>query len=306
MTSLIEERLAGAVWGHLVGDALGVPYEFRAPGTIAEVRWGVAGTHGQPAGTWSDDGGLMLALLDSLLEAGFDMEDQGRRALAWHETDAYKAGPLFDIGITTSRALSRLRNGIPALEAGGRDERDNGNGSLMRILPIALVDPRLSIRTVAEQAASASRLTHAHPRAQVACAVYCAAARRLLEEPAGVDSALSAALDDARLAGSSEHLVELDNLIGYGLRSGSGYVLDTFWSAWSAFASSSSYRETVEKAIRLGHDTDTTACIAGGLAGLRWGIESIPIEWLSGMRGREIAQPLVDRLVERWKTAARC
>lgn len=306
MTLTIEDRLAGAVWGHLVGDALGVPYEFRAPGTIFEVRWGAAGTHGQPPGTWSDDGGLMLALLDSLLEAGFDLEDQGRRALAWHETDAYKPGALFDIGITTSRALSRLRNGIPALEAGGRDERDNGNGSLMRILPIALVDAGLPTRTVAERAASASGLTHAHPRAQVACAVYCALARRLLQEPAGVDVALSAAIDDVRLAAGPEQVVELENLIGYGARSGSGYVLDSFWSAWSAFASSSSYQETVEKAIRLGHDTDTTACIAGGLAGLHWGIRSIPVEWLKGMRGQEIAQPLVDRLVERWKTAARC
>jgi ADP-ribosylglycohydrolase len=305
MTAGIEERLAGAVWGHLVGDALGVPYEFKAPGTVSNVRWGVAGTHGQPPGTWSDDGGLMLALLDSLLESGFDVEDQGRRALAWHETDAYKPGRLFDVGITTSRALSRLKTGIPALEAGGRDERDNGNGSLMRILPIALADPRLSIGEVIQRAAAASCLTHAHPRAQVACAVYCAAARRLLDEPAGVDAALSAAIEDARKAGQPEHAAELENFIKYSVRTGSGYVLDSFWSAWSAFASSSSYRETVEKAIRFGHDTDTTACIAGGLAGLRWGLESIPVDWRKGMRGQEIAQPLVDRLVDRWKTPAR-
>lgn len=82
----------------------------------------------------------MLALLDSLLQAGFDLEDQGRRALAWYETDAYKPGPLFDVGMTAERALARLRAGAPAGEAGGRGERDNGNGSLMRVLPVALVE----------------------------------------------------------------------------------------------------------------------------------------------------------------------
>jgi ADP-ribosyl-[dinitrogen reductase] hydrolase len=76
------DRLAAGVWGHLVGDALGVPYEFRAPSAIDRLRWGEAGTHGQPPGTWSDDGGLMLALLDSLLTAGLDPADQASRALA--------------------------------------------------------------------------------------------------------------------------------------------------------------------------------------------------------------------------------
>ena len=68
----LAERLAGGVWGHLVGDAVGVPYEFRAASAIRGVRWGGRGTHNQPPGTWSDDGALMLALLDSLLEKGFD------------------------------------------------------------------------------------------------------------------------------------------------------------------------------------------------------------------------------------------
>src|SRR5260221_10416193 len=79
----IRDRLAGAVGRHLVGDAMGMPYEFLPPDAIGKVRWGHRGTHGQPPGTWSDDGGLMLALLDSLLSAGFDLEDQGRRALRW-------------------------------------------------------------------------------------------------------------------------------------------------------------------------------------------------------------------------------
>jgi ADP-ribosylglycohydrolase len=270
------------------------------------VQWGAKGTHDQPPGTWSDDGGLMLALLDSLLEVGFDPEDQGRRALAWYETSAYKPGPVFDVGITTSRALARLKAGTLALQAGGLGERDNGNGSLMRILPVALADPAATIAEVANQGAAASRLTHGHPRSQAACSVYCVVARRLLEGEVDERAALAAAIHQVGREGSPEVRSELGNLTGYERRTGDGYVLDSFWSAWSAFLTTESYSAAVEKAIRLGNDTDTTACIAGGLAGVRWGVRSIPIEWRRGMRGQEIAQPLIDRLVARWIAAGRC
>jgi ADP-ribosylglycohydrolase len=118
-------RLAGAVWGHLVGDAVGVPYEFLLPSAIGEVRFGARGTHGQPPGTWSDDGALLLALLDSLLSVGFDPADQGRLFLAWQEQGAYTPdgdGP-FDIGNATSEALRRLQRGVAAEQAGHVGER---------------------------------------------------------------------------------------------------------------------------------------------------------------------------------------
>src|SRR2546428_7603071 len=130
--------LAGAVWGHLVGVALGLPYEFAPAGEIGVVTWGHKGTHGQPAGTWSDDGGLMLALLDSLLSAGFDLADQAQRALRWLDGPDYKPGVVFDVGNTTKLALDRLKSGTPPEQAGGRDEHDNRNRTLMRILPIVL------------------------------------------------------------------------------------------------------------------------------------------------------------------------
>lgn len=113
-------RLAGAVWGHLVGDAVGVPYEFLPPSAIGEVRFGARGTHGQPPGTWSDDGALLLALLGSLLSVGANPTDQGRRCLAWHEQGAYTPdgdGP-FDIGNATGQALRRLQRGAAAEQAG--------------------------------------------------------------------------------------------------------------------------------------------------------------------------------------------
>ncbi|HEY9287044.1 MAG TPA: ADP-ribosylglycohydrolase family protein [Candidatus Dormibacteraeota bacterium] len=291
----VAERLAGGVWGHLVGDAMGVPYEFTPPEGIDAVEWGHQGTHRQPPGTWSDDGGLMLALLDSLLECGFDAEDQGRRALRWLRQNAYMPGKVFDIGATTSQALRRIEQGIPAHESGLAGEGDNGNGSLMRILPVALVNREQPVHVVVERAMAASAVTHAHPRAQVTCAVYCLVARRLLrgDHPA---AALTGAFSEVAAVLGPAHRTELDLLEHFPGRSGSGYVLDSFWSAWDAFSRSESYAETITRAIRYGNDTDTTAAIAGGLAGIYWGLGGIPKEWLAGMRGKEIVEPLVERL----------
>lgn len=292
----LADRLAGGVWGHLVGDALGVPYEFKSAGDIGEVVWGHWGVHGQLPGTWSDDGGLMLALLDSLLSVGFDPTDQGQRFLRWSYGDDYAPSPPFDIGTTTSVALGRLDSGVRAEEAGGRSVDDNGNGSLMRILPIALVSPDAPATELVTMAMRSSAITHGHARARVACAVYCLIAQRLLKgQPPS--TALDAALGQARASLPAELHQELEILEEHPVRHGASYVLDCFWSAFESFTSSDSYQETVTRAIKYGNDTDTTAAVAGGLAGVYWGVGGIPAEWLRGMRGQEIVDPLVQRLL---------
>jgi ADP-ribosyl-[dinitrogen reductase] hydrolase len=299
----LASRLAGAAWGHLVGDAVGVPYEFGPALPADEVVFGAKGTHHQPAGTWSDDGALMLALLDSLLDAGFDPEDQARRALGWYRGTAYTPDNdgRFDIGITTGRALRAVEDGCAAADAGPSDETACGNGSLMRILPVALTGRDLPAAELVEQAHLASRVTHGHPRCQVACAIYCLVVSGLLRGMAPAD-ALAGALDEAgRLYeaadGHEVHREALEELLTYPSREGSGYVLDAFWSAWGAFAGAADYPDVVRRAIACGSDTDTTAAIAGGLAGAYWGWEAIPLEWRRGMRGRDVATPIIDRLV---------
>jgi ADP-ribosyl-[dinitrogen reductase] hydrolase len=294
--AMLASRLRGAVWGHLVGDALGVPYEFKL-GPIRDVRWGHVGTHGQPPGTWSDDGGLMLALLDSLLTVGFDLEDQARRAVAWMDGPDYKPGPLFDIGTGTWTALARVKDGVAVAAAGGRREEDNGNGALMRVLPIALVEPNVSPCELARRASLASRVTHAHPRSRATCAAYCLIVQAFLTGERDRDAALRRAFALAEPAVEAEERSELGVLRGYEGRSGSGYVLDCFWSAWDAFRAADSYQESIERAIGFGNDTDTTGAVTGGLAGAYWGIGAIPTAWLSGMHGRDIVEPLVTRLL---------
>jgi ADP-ribosylglycohydrolase len=307
---LLPDRLSGAIYGHLVGDALGVPYEFQPPERISEVTWRGHGTHDQPPGTWSDDGALMLALLDSLLSVGFDTTDQARRALEWRDRGAYAPGAeVFDIGTATAGALSRLRDGMPPEEAGGVEAK--GNGSLMRILPLALVFREADDAELLSMAARASRVTHGSAEAQLACALYVLIARRLLDgadDRAGVlDEArrtLRSVLGETGLPGSREAadpdaaLRALDAFEAWPRRTGGGRVVDSFWSAWGAFAAAPDYPSTVTSAVRYGNDTDTTAAIAGGLAGLHWGLGGIPSAWHRGLRDRHIPQELADRLVE--------
>jgi len=308
---ILAGRLAGAVWGHLVGDATGVPYEFGPALAPEAVEFRGHGTYDKPAGTWSDDGALMLALLDALLpqgdapgEAGrptFDLHRQAANALAWKDTGAFTPdGIVFDIGGTTSAALSNLRRGVLPAEAGPAGDRAGGNGSLMRILPLGLVFHDASPAALIGMATLASRVTHGHPRCQVACAVYTLVVADLLRgiDPAeALPSAFAHCEREFHEEGEHDLLAALEELRAYPKRTGSGYVLDAFWSAWDAFSTSASYQETIRRAIAYGRDTDTTAAIAGGLAGAYWGWDAIPRPWLRGMRGRTVAQPLVDRLV---------
>jgi ADP-ribosylglycohydrolase len=305
----LNDRLRGAVWGHLVGDALGVPYEFKDASQIRTVEWHGHGTHNQPAGTWSDDGALMLALLDSQLrkrapgEARFDTTEQAKRFLAWREDREYTPDldGAFDIGNATGAAISRFRNGTSAEQAGGTNEGSQGNGSLMRILPIALVERDLPDAELVEHAHRSSSVTHGHPVPQAVCALYVLLARNLLHGQARGQAMQNAqtALREVyeKHAKPETWLGALETIEGWTGRSGRGYVVDSFWSAWDAVAGATSYQDAVERAIKYGGDTDTTACIAGGLAGLRWGVEGIPSEWRTKLRGQDIVKRLVAALV---------
>jgi ADP-ribosylglycohydrolase len=304
----VSERARAAVWGHLVGDAIGVPYEFSVPNPDRVVEVRQYGTHHQPAGTWSDDGALMLAMLDSLTSVKFDLDDQAQRMLAWFDEGSYTpdGDGAFDIGATTRAALDRIRRGTSAIEAGGGGDRDQGNGSLMRILPVALVGTAQDGVRI-ERAHHASRVTHAHPACQVACALYVLIADRLLADATiSPDALLDGALARLRAVYAEDHAAfvpVLEELLAHRAllrRAGGGWVLDSFWSAWNSFAGARSYRDAIERAVRLGHDTDTTAAITGGLAGLRWGMNEasggIPAEWLTVLRGKDLVEALVVRL----------
>lgn len=301
-------RLRGGIYGLLIGDALGVPYEFSRAEDLpprAEIEMqppaGFARAHGRvPPGTWSDDGAQALCLLASLLERGrLDLDDFSAKLVAWYD-QGYLAvdGFVFDVGVQTGRALRALTAGAAPREAGPAEERDNGNGSLMRVLPLALWHAGSDAELV-HDAYEQSRVTHGHARSRVACAIYCLWARRTLEGDAEAWGSATSALRAMIAPGSAEeealegHVRPDDDPEG----SGSGYVIDTLRSARQVAGAHGSYEGIVKAAVALGNDTDTTACVAGGLAGVRHGEEGIPERWRGALRGRDLVDPLVEALL---------
>jgi ADP-ribosylglycohydrolase len=301
------DRIDGGLLGLLIGDALGVPYEFHSASQIPprdQIDYtpppGFQPAHHVRPGTWSDDGSLALCLLASLLDAGrFDPDDLARRFIRWSD-EGYLAvdGHVFDIGIQTASAISALRRGVPPLDAGSRSERALGNGSLMRALPLTLWSQGDDATLIADAMAQ-SLLTHGHLRAQVCCALYCLWARRILtDDTQPWESAV--AMLRARWPETSPERAELE----FHIRpddptpgDGSGYVVATLRSARWAVESTGDYTDAVRAAISLGEDTDTTACVAGGIAGLRYGAQSIPTRWCEGLRGQELLAPLRSTLL---------
>lgn len=297
------EQIEGGLWGLLVGDAVGVPYEFHSPseipdheaiGMIPPPDFKRSYSH-VPLGTWSDDGAQALCLAASLIEhPHLDLADFAARLLRW-STDGYMAVDerVFDIGIQTGAALNRLSAGAAPADSGLNGERNNGNGSLMRCLPLALLH-RGDDRSLTALAHTQSLVTHAHPRSQACCALYALWARFEIQGEPDPWNAAVASLRSIYLP-SSVYQTELDHILAHVGANGSGYVVDSLHSARKA-CSARSYQDVIRSAIALGNDTDTTACIAGGIAGIRHGKSGIPSAWITGFRGTEILLPLLDQI----------
>lgn len=307
----IDERVAGGLWGLLVGDALGVPYEFHEPHDLPRRSAiemvpprGFQRAHARiPPGTWSDDGGHALVLLASLLTCNqLNLDDFGQRMLEWF-TNGYMAvdNDVFDVGVQTTQALRALAAGKPAATAGPNHERANGNGSLMRVLPLALWH-RGSDAELVQDAHTQSLVTHGHPRSQVCCALYCLWARRMLY---GETDPWTQAVQQLRsIYGNSgpfydelEQFIYPDNPLE---GKGTGYIVDCLHSARLALQTGT-YEKVVKAAIALGHDTDTTACVAGGIAGIRDGVNAIPTRWRQQLCGQELFEPLLQELLARYQ-----
>ena len=318
----LSEQVRAALLGLAVGDALGVPVEFapraaRRQDPVPDMR--AYGTHHQPAGTWSDDSSLTFCLAETLARAGGrsgtpDLGDFARRSINWLYQSYWTAtGETFDVGNATRTAIDRLQRGIAPTLAGPDSEYDNGNGALMRILPLAFHDiwraEVLNIDAAWTLTENVASVTHGHPRSTLGCFLYLLVARGLLAGLAPADAfAKMRELANPWLENGSIPAVVEDKYYRWWVLSGeianqpeekissSGYVVHTLEAALWCLLKHNTYAATVLAAVNLGDDTDTTGAVAGGLAGLAYGEAGIPAGWLAVLARRADIEDLARRL----------
>ncbi|MBT33968.1 MAG: crystallin J1 [Thalassobius sp.] len=303
--------------GVAVGDALGVPYEFKSREALRKlpVRDMIGYmTHNQPAGTWSDDSSLTFCLAEAIAD-GYTLRNTAFNFIKWKNESYWTAhNEIFDIGLTTAKAITDLARILIAEDSEALEtleyaatEYDNGNGSLMRILPLIYVIRERDIKSQFDIVWNCSALTHKHIRAGMSCMIYLKLAEYLMN---GLDKVI--AYEKTR-----EDIQELWRIIDFDLKEqkhfqrviqedirkvsenlilSGGYVIESLEASIWCFLLEDNFQETVLKAINFGHDTDTTGAITGGLAGIYYGSESIPEYWIVTLARLEEILELADKL----------
>ncbi len=315
-----SNKVVDALLGVAIGDAVGVPYEFTSR---EEMQANPAtdmighGTYNQPKGTWSDDSSLTFCLAESLV-GGYNLKDMSERFIKWVDEAYWTAhNQVFDIGITTSIAISRLRE---LIDEGNLDElkrqkdygneRDNGNGSLMRIIPLLFHIKGKPIKEQFNIVWEVSALTHRHIRAAMSCMIYLNLAEKLLEGIDKLDAYKEMRVEIAELWDaidlSEKERKHFDKVIQNDIRDTSiddlktgGYVIEVLESSIWFFLNKNSYKDTILSIINLGHDTDTSAAIAGGLAGLYYGRKGMPEKWVASLARLDDIVELANKLNEK-------
>ena len=298
-------KVLDGVFGFVVGDALGVPVEFKSREELEKnpvVDMFGMGVHRQPIGTWSDDTSMLLATMDSIIEnQKIDYDSIMNNFCLWALERKYNPhGKVFDMGITTSVAIQNYLDGKSINDCGCNGYYDNGNGSLMRILPLSyyFLENNFSEEEIAIVVNKLSSLTHAHSISCMGCYLYTRYVMFLLMGKDFKESYLSLCDVDVSMYDLSTISVYKRVLSGEILNlsvdkiKASGFVVSSLEASIWCNLNSSNYREAVLKAVNLGEDTDTVAALTGALAGIRYGTSDIPENWLDQLVKRDYIETL--------------
>ena len=291
-----------AFWGFIFGDAFGVPVEFLERDTFHISDMEGYGSWDVPEGTWSDDSAMTFILMEQLAQGG-TVNDLKQAYCDWvfrgHWT--YNGEPAFDVGITVREIVSRWER-IGFSEVAQSDEWSNGNGALMRILPVAFLTYKKDY-SIEDTVIAYARLTHGHIRSSLCCIHYTYVVHNLLD---GYSKEESIRLANTRFDLLLEHYEtergHFARLDGIGslkrddIRS-TGYVVDTLEAVYWSFLKSDSYMSTISTAVHLGKDTDTIGAIAGSLAGLYYDVLNVPAHWYNLVPKRAEIELLIQRFL---------
>lgn len=270
-----KEKIKGMIWGGIVGDALGVPVEFKSreycqQNPITDMIG--YGTHNQPAGTWSDDTSLTLCLIDQInidkkIDT-FNVKELNKKMLSWLNESKYTAhNQVFDCGSTVH---SSLVNGSEV----SNNFTQSGNGALMRIAPIVvLLEFRKKYWITVNKIVD---LTHKYLLNYIVCKLYLNLLYDILK---------------------GDYTLKPDTT-AHQYISSSGFIINTFNAALWCFNNTSSFEECVLKAVNLGDDSDTVGSIAGQLAGAYYGYESIPKKWIECLQNKELLDLYINPFIE--------
>jgi ADP-ribosyl-[dinitrogen reductase] hydrolase len=301
-------RSKGAFYGNLIGDALGAPVEFQPRDSYPVVRtMQYCDTYDLPAGSFTDDGSMMLCLAASLVNAGGqDAHNQLAHYVAWYR-EGYMSvnGECFDIGRTTREALEEYEaEGIT--EARTTEEFQAGNGSVMRLAPIPIFFAAQTIEEIWLEGMRSSRTTHGAPVAVWGCGLWAALTALairgaskwdLLKFLHSVPYSSCNEIAHYPLAWKAVLDREFMDMHRDDVKSG-GYVVDSCEAALWAFFRTSTFAEGALLVVNLGRDTDTVGAIYGILAGAFYGYEGIPQEWLDALQCKPMVNAVWDDLCE--------
>jgi ADP-ribosylglycohydrolase len=320
MGNFTTEQTKAVLLGVAVGDALGVPVEFRQRGTFKVTDMIGYGSHKQPPGTWSDDTSLTLCLAAAITQPeGRLLEKTAENFIRWFDEARFTAhGNVFDIGISTSSAIKNLKAGSLPTESGCKGFNENGNGSLMRIAPLVFYVADKPQKERFEIVSQVSAITHAHPISIFACIIYVEYLIKLLQggdkytafeatQKGIMDALMKGGLRDYYKNEITDYFMPLIfpgnkwQLCDESEIESGGFVADTLKAAIWCFLNTDNYRDAVLKAVNLGGDTDTTAAVVGGFAGLFYGLEGIPPKWVRELAGVEDILVLAEGLSKRLK-----
>lgn len=305
--------------GFSLADALGVPVEFNSRDSLRKnpvVDMRGHGTYNQVAGTWSDDSSLAFCSADSLCD-GYNLIDMSQKFVNWSRALTWTPyGRVFDIGNQTRKTIHQLSKILDNKDYESlellkyeQDPYTNGNGSLMRIIPLLYYINEKPIKEQFNIIWNVSALTHPHIRSAIACLIYLKFAEfvdiglEFKEAYSKTRDVISEFLINEEIA---ENEVKLfDRIIKNDISileeidiNSSGYVLSTLEASFWCLLNTKSYLDAVFKAINLGEDTDTTACVVGGIAGLKYGLDEVPEDWVNKLARLDDIKELSNRYKE--------
>lgn len=319
-----DDFIKASIYGFIIGDALGVPVEFLSRETLKDnpiKDMEEYGTHNQPKGTWSDDTSMVLATIDGIInsqESNIDYKKVITNFLNWKQKGEFTPfGKIFDIGNSTSYALSIYQqhiydNNADDVICGTGNINSNGNGSLMRILPISLYLYYLGINynedKFFEIIKIISSMTHSHIYSILGCYIYTIYLIELIKEKDKIIAYKNMQNILQNICDKNNELIDIKNIYGRlvyddiskleekDIKS-SGYVVDSLETAIWSILTTNSFEESILKAVNLGEDTDTIGALTGGLAGIIYGYDSIPQKWIDALQKKNYIDEIIDSFI---------